>query len=136
MKTLFYCDNSLSKGANEQKENKGMSIPPENYVFHYYQLDVEEDEEALIKEIIKKNCFNVRFFNCLNQMQSAISFDKFVKENVKIGEKDANKWVDFTLEIIEITETQRQQTHSLKGKMMSSYCIENFTKITYFNRKF
>lgn len=136
MKTLFYCDNSYSQKEIELMKNSGMRNLHQNCVFHYYQLDVEEDEEALIKEIIKKNCFNVRFFNCLNEMQYAISFDEFVKENVKIGVKDANKWVDFTLEIIEITEKQNVLSHKLKGKMMSSYCLENFKKITYFNRKF
>ena len=117
-------------------KKSGMNKLPENCVFHYYQLDVEENEKSLIEDIIRMNCFNVQFFKCFDEMRSAINNDRFVKENVKINAKDAGKWGDFSLEIYEIAEMRRVLTHTLNGKMMSSYCLENFEKVTYYNRKF
>lgn len=134
MKKLFYSEKSFSQEMVEQMKNSGMYNLPNNCVLHYYQLEVEDEEVEMIKDVIRENCPEVRFYSTYPLMTSAIENDKFVAENVAINANNAKQWVDFTLEVVRTTGAEIKPTHSLKGKMMSSCCLENFETITYYNR--
>jgi len=135
MTDIFYSKNALSKEYLDNLRNNSVLNLPENCAYLYFHLNVEDEQENFIRDIIEKNCFNVHFFKNLTEVNNAIKNDKYVNENRNLRIENAGEWVDFELKIIEISDMRFECKCVLKGKMMSSYCLEVFPKITYYDRK-